>query len=187
MDYSNAKIYKILNTIDDDVYIGATCQPLSKRMAKHRKNMNDACKKHSRLYEKMRLVGVENFYIELVKETPCENAEQLRAIEGEHIRQFGTLNKKIEGRTQLEYRHDTKDSKAEYDKVYRQENKDKIQTLQAEYYLTYKDKLNETRREKYNDIKHVKLICEVCGVELLPKNHKKHLTSKNHLKAMEQL
>ena len=83
MDYSKAKVYKILNTVDDDVYIGATCQPLSKRTAKHRNNMNDACKKHSRLYEKMTLVEVENFYIELVKETPCENAEQLRAIEGE--------------------------------------------------------------------------------------------------------
>ena len=91
------------------------------------------------------------------------------------------------GRTQLEYRHDTKDSKAEYDKVYRQENKDKIQTIQAEYYLNHKDKLNETRRRKYTETKHVKLICEVRGVELLPKNHKKHLTSRNHLTAMEQL
>ena len=36
MDYGNGKIYKIVNTIDNDIYIGSTCQPLSKRMAWHR-------------------------------------------------------------------------------------------------------------------------------------------------------
>jgi predicted GIY-YIG superfamily endonuclease len=35
-DYSKAKIYKIVNNIDNEIYIGATIQPLSERMAKHR-------------------------------------------------------------------------------------------------------------------------------------------------------
>ena len=46
-------------------------------------------------------IGKENFYIELIKEAPCENTEQLKAIEGEYIRQFGTLNSRIEGRTEI--------------------------------------------------------------------------------------
>ena len=31
MDYNNGKIYSIRNTIDNDVYVGSTTQPLSKR------------------------------------------------------------------------------------------------------------------------------------------------------------
>ena len=30
------KIYKILNTIDDNVYVGSTTEPLCKRMWKHK-------------------------------------------------------------------------------------------------------------------------------------------------------
>ena len=50
MDYSKAKIYKILNDIDDYVYIGATCQTLSMRMAGHRRSCNATKKKHYKLY-----------------------------------------------------------------------------------------------------------------------------------------
>ncbi|MCR9134273.1 MAG: GIY-YIG nuclease family protein [bacterium] len=81
MDYSKAKIYKILNDITNDVYIGATCQSLSQRMAKHRKSRNAQDKKHLALYQKMNEIGVEHFYIELVVECPVENVEHLRAVE----------------------------------------------------------------------------------------------------------
>ena len=56
-------------------------------------------------------LGVENFYIELVVECPVENAEQLRAIEGQYIREMGTLNIRIEGRTKQRYREDNKEKK----------------------------------------------------------------------------
>ncbi len=36
MDYANGEIYKVLNSINDGVYVGSTCQPLSKRMTEHR-------------------------------------------------------------------------------------------------------------------------------------------------------
>ena len=35
-DYSQGKIYQILNTITDDVYIGSTTQLLCNRMKSHR-------------------------------------------------------------------------------------------------------------------------------------------------------
>ena len=54
MDYKNGKIYQILNTIDDDCYVGSTTQPLSKRMAYHRKAVNSKQKGHQKLYTKMR-------------------------------------------------------------------------------------------------------------------------------------
>ena len=77
MDYSTAKIYKVLNDICDDIYVGATCQSLSQRMAEHRKNMFGKETKEWKFYRKMRDLGVEHFFIELVKEAPCETREQL--------------------------------------------------------------------------------------------------------------
>ena len=50
-DFKNGKIYCIRNTIDDDIYVGSTCQPLSKRMAKHRVDMK-GYKKDRLLYSK---------------------------------------------------------------------------------------------------------------------------------------
>ena len=40
MDYKNGHIYKIFNDITNDVYVGSTTQPLSKRIAKHRGDIN---------------------------------------------------------------------------------------------------------------------------------------------------
>ena len=36
MKYQDGKIYQILNSETDDVYVGSTCQKLSKRMTNHR-------------------------------------------------------------------------------------------------------------------------------------------------------
>ena len=35
-DYSKGKIYKMLNTIDYEIYVGSTIETLGQRMAKHR-------------------------------------------------------------------------------------------------------------------------------------------------------
>ena len=103
MDYANGKIYKILNTVDDSCYIGSTTQALSKRMVWHRDALRNPKVNHRSLYAKMTERCVDNFFIELIEDCPCENVEQLRKREGELIRQFGTLNKKIEGRSKKEY------------------------------------------------------------------------------------
>ena len=99
MDYQHGKIYKILNTVDDSCYIGSTTQPLSKRMASHRKCSNDIANRDRLLYTKMRDLGVANFYIELLEDYPCDNVEQLRRREGHFIREIGTLNQRRDRRT----------------------------------------------------------------------------------------
>ena len=103
MDYKNGKMYKILNTVNDECYIGSTCQKLSQRLAKHRSVMNSQNKTNRRLYDAMRVIGADSFYIELVKEYPCENVEQLRAVKGEYIRTMGTLNHCIAGRDKQQW------------------------------------------------------------------------------------
>lgn len=47
----------------------------------------------------MRELGVDHFYIELIEDYPCETIDQLRKKEGLYIREIGTLNLRVEGRT----------------------------------------------------------------------------------------
>ena len=79
--YKRAKIYKITNDIDNDFYVGSTCEPtLAKRMANIR---NDSKKqeKTTPLLIKMRELGVEHFKIVLLELFPCTSMDELRARE----------------------------------------------------------------------------------------------------------
>ena len=93
-DYKNGKIYCIRNTVDDDIYVGSTTQPLSKRMVKHRCDAKTRPEKMV-ITTHMSKLGIENFYIELLEEYPCDNIERLNKKEGEWIRKLGTLNQKV--------------------------------------------------------------------------------------------
>jgi hypothetical protein len=61
------KIYKVVNTVNDNIYIGSTqLQYLSKRMAHHRENFIKA--PHvGKLYPAMKELGIDKFSIVLLK------------------------------------------------------------------------------------------------------------------------
>ena len=89
VDYSRAKLYTIRNTVNDKLYIGSTVRTLAQRMTQHR----SAAKNNYvyPLYEAMRSIGIDKFYIELLVDCPCERKEQLHAMEGSKIRGINTL------------------------------------------------------------------------------------------------
>ena len=92
---------------------------------------------------------VIKFYIELLKEYLCENVEQLRAVEGDYIRQMGTLNNRIEARTKQEYTNDTKERKREYDKQRRENKREELNQQKREYYYEHKEECNKRNKESY--------------------------------------
>ena len=130
MDYTNGKIYKIWNSVNDEIYVGSTCQPLSKRMAEHRRCVTTKAAKHRPLYKLMNEQGIDTFYIELVVACPCNNVEELRKAEGGYIREMATLNMPIAGRTQSEYKQDNKDNIVEQSKVYYEQHREQIMKYQ---------------------------------------------------------
>ena len=169
MNYQNGKIYCIRNHINDEVYVGSTTQSLSKRMATHRIDMKTS-KKDMMLYALMNEIGVEHFYIELIEECLCENKDQLRKKEGEHIRQMGTLNKRIAGRSRKEYHEDNREAILERQKEYHTNNREAILQKQKEYHTNNrearlnkqkeyheanKDNINERRRERRQQQKNI--------------------------------
>ena len=76
-DYSKGKIYKILNSSDDEIYVGSTVETLGQRMAKHRSYMTKH--PHLKSYKHVHDLGVNNFYIELIENFPCKDIYELRA------------------------------------------------------------------------------------------------------------
>ena len=150
-DYKNGKIYCIRNHINDKIYVGSTCQSLSKRMAYHR----DDCMKPNRntlIYNMMRDLGRDNFYIELIEEYPCENSNQLTRREGELMRELkASLNQVIAGRTRGEYKKDNHDrikkTKAISDKKYAENNQERLKAYRKEYYNKNPEKYKEDAKK----------------------------------------
>ena len=152
-NYHNGKIYKILNTITEDIYIGSTIQPLSKRMHNHKRDAT-TCRFNMLLHEKMNELGIDNFYIELFESYPCETREELHAREGYWIRELSTLNKRVAGRKRYQYRED------------------KAETIKAKNKQYY-----EKNIERITEFVSKKVCCELCGKSVRYDSLKKHKKS----------
>ena len=94
--YAVGRVYKITNSIDDLVYIGATGDTLSRRMTGHRVD----CKrgKTTALHSHMRLIGVDKFSIILIEQLINCTKEQLRAKEDYFIKEFNSVNVGLNGK-----------------------------------------------------------------------------------------
>ncbi len=127
--YKNGKIYTIRYKNDESlIYVGSTVQPLFKRWFEHKRRVkNEKSKEYNYfLYQKMRETNIEDWCIELYEEFSCENKEQLNKREGEIIREIGTLNKCISGRSKKEHYEDNRNKILVNNKKKYEVNKDKI-------------------------------------------------------------
>ena len=103
-----------------------------------------------KLYQEMLNVGIENFYIELIELCPCNTKEELNKKEGEYIRQMGTLNYQVSGRTRQEYREENREKERVRSKGYYYKNREKELERVKEYRENNVEKEKE-RQKKYHD------------------------------------
>jgi group I intron endonuclease len=82
--YETGKIYQIVNDVNDQVYIGSTCMPLSKRLYSHKKDCENGCSQRQ-LFVMAREHGWSHFRIRLLESYPCDDNDQLRMREQHHI------------------------------------------------------------------------------------------------------
>jgi hypothetical protein len=124
--FQNGKIYFIGNFIDDEIYIGSSCQPLQKRFQQHKDSLN-TYKKNRKLCVKILELGVEHFYIEEIEKYPCNDIEELRKRERHYIlERKPVLNTEIPLRTIKEWREDNKEYIREVKKEYHLQNKESL-------------------------------------------------------------
>uniref|UniRef100_UPI00404B2442 GIY-YIG nuclease family protein n=1 Tax=Flavobacterium sp. TaxID=239 RepID=UPI00404B2442 len=165
INYQEGKVYKIYNTINDDIYVGSTTQKLCERMRDHRYCINNQKKKDRLLYQAFREHGVCNFRIELIEKCPCNDKDELRRTEGKYIRELKPyLNMNIAGRTCKEYHNDHREQLKEHKKQYAEQHK--------EYFKAY-----------FKAYSKEEITCE-CGRMIARGHLRRHQRSMKHLKLM---
>ncbi len=156
VDYSQAKIYKITNDFNNDVWIGTTCDTLVKKFSVHKAEAIRNVRKECIIQNKIREHGFERFRIQLVEDFPCEDVYQLRQRQGYYIREMKALNKYAD------------------DKDYYEKNKECVQERCKEY--RQRPEVKEHIKNKQSQI----VVCE-CGCSLRSDSLLRHQRTKAHL------
>lgn len=152
--YKNSVIYNLRCKNEDVItrYIGSTTN-LKRRITEHRTNCkNPLCKEFlSPLYSFIRSNGGwENWSMDIIAHVVCNTKEELLKIERGYIENAtDLLNKKIPGRTSLEYYADNREKILEYKKQYYEENCEEMNKKKRIRYLENIDEEREKRRNHY--------------------------------------
>ena len=179
--YQRGKVYKIVDVGYNQCYIGSTTETLSNRLSKHRcqykmykegkKNKVNCCL----LFDEY---GIENCKIELVETYPCSCVEELRTREGYYIQNTKCINKRIAGRTGLQWSYDNKEHLAKYNKTHYEKNKEE----QKKSFQEYRDKNKEMIKHKQS----VSVCCE-CGATVSKGNLARHNMTIKHRQYLQTL
>jgi hypothetical protein len=198
--YGNGKIYKLVNDVDDEIYVGSTCLSLSKRLHYHRNAKTT--RSQIKIYSHLNNIGWERVKIVLIEECPCENKEQLLRRERYWIENLkATLNTHMPSRTYKQYYEEhktviieharmyyqqnkeryhqqskqrwqnTKEIQQQKSKEWREKNRDTLRQKKQEYYQNHRDDILEKLKEKVK--------CE-CGCEIVKCHVNRHNKTKKH-------
>lgn len=201
-NYEKSKIYAIRSHKTDEVYIGSTTQPLSKRMSDHRSKYKLYTNGKHHYVTSFKIVEHGDAYIELVENVQCLCKEGLLKRDGEFMRATeNCVNKNIAGRNVKEWRKDNKERISGVRKQYREQHKEKIVLQKKQYYKNNKEKIairnrlyrsnnkeamavrhknyNEANKEQIKAYKAQVVLC-VCGETSTKNNILQHMKTKHH-------
>lgn len=148
--YKRGQIYTIRNYTDDTmIYVGSTINTLSKRFEGHRLECKQEKKNCVSLYNNIIDNDWTNWYIELYEDFPCNNKKELERQEGIIIRQIGTINKNIAGRTVKEWRVENRKCVLEQQTKWRIEHSNKVKEHTEKYRVEHADRVKESAAKYY--------------------------------------
>jgi hypothetical protein len=155
-NYQNGKIYSLRSYQTDDIYIGSTTNPLSKRFYQHKSKYNRWLNDSYHYVSSFELFKYDDVYYELIECFPCNSKDELYKREGEITRETeNCVNKFIAGRTAREWRDDNKEVIKEKSKEYYENNKEKVKENRKEYYENNQEVIKEKNKKYYEDNKEV--------------------------------
>ena len=100
VDYSNGKIYKIVDNTTGNIYIGSTCEKyLSKRLVGHRTSYKCYLEGKTNYMTSFEILKNNNYEIILIESHPCGSSDELHARERFYIENNNCVNKSMPGRT----------------------------------------------------------------------------------------
>lgn len=81
--YHNGKIYKLVNTVDNRIYIGSTATELSKRLHQHKITARKEIER--KVYRELNTIGWEHVRIIQIEAFRCQTKQELIAREQYHM------------------------------------------------------------------------------------------------------
>jgi hypothetical protein len=157
-DYSTGKIYKLVSTMTDKVYIGSTKLPLNERLNIHLNHYKSFLNKKYHYVSSFLILENDDYEIILIEDYPCETKEQLKDREQFYILSNECVNKNIPNRTKKQYYLDNKERIKNYYQInkerfknYYQNNKERFKN----YYQNNKEILLENQKNYYSANKEV--------------------------------
>ena len=206
-DYSKGQIYKVQDKKMKMCYIGSTTQPLSTRMAQHRRDYlnflaNKKC--YISVFELFNKFGVDNCKIIWVEDYVCNSKKELDAREGHHIKETDCVNKRIEGRDKKQYYQDRREHFLEKAQIHRDNHREERKEYFKQRYIDKKEeivekkkehiknnleKVREQARQSYHRNKAVKnrpYTCE-CGLTLCHSGKARHEKTQKHQQYLQSI
>jgi len=145
VNYNNAKIYRLVNIVNNDIYIGSTTRSLCQRLAEHVSDYKRYINNKYHYVSSFQIIQSGNYQIELIESFPCTSKEMLHTREGYFIRRTVCINKCIAGRCQKDYHVDNAD------RIHQYKNQKNVCPCGGKFTISHKAK-------HYKTIKHVKYI-----------------------------
>ena len=129
-NYQNSKIYKLVNTTTNEIYIGSTTRDLKTRLREHKSLYTSGKTKKEKSY----LLFNENHevIIELLEDVNCKDKKELTIRERYYIENYECVNINIPTRTKKEHYEDTKQNLEYYHKNREQINKKRSEKIECE-------------------------------------------------------
>jgi hypothetical protein len=186
------RVYKIVSSETDDVYVGSTEQTLNERFSNHKRNYKLYLQGKYHTVKSFDIVKFRDARIELLSEGLFDTKEDLRRLEGEFMAAITScINKCMAGRTKLESAKAYRDSHKEEYKAYLERNKERISQQKKDRYQEHKDeylervrRYKEENKSKIADYKGQKITCPDCQ-GIYSRNHKaRHEQSNKHKLAL---
>ncbi len=91
VDYSQAKIYIIINDVNNDICIGSTCDTLVKKISVHKADAIWNLRKDCIIHNLIRGHGFDRFRIELIEDFSCDNVDHLGQRQGHYMRELNDI------------------------------------------------------------------------------------------------
>jgi hypothetical protein len=213
--YLNAKIYKIIDKSNNNVYIGSTIKTLKQRLSCHEGHYQMYVNGKYTYVSSFEILQNNNYCIELIEAYPCESKEELEKKEGFVIKSIECVNKRIAGQIKdmveyqkqyreqhkkiilenaKQYREQHKKEIIEYEKQYKETNKLKIKEYKKQYREQHKNEMKQYYEQHRKEIEeyqkqyreqHKQKTNCICGANITVHNKAHHERSQKHIKFVQ--
>lgn len=173
--YQRGKIYKIISTHAENVYIGSTAaKTLAQRLSEHRQCYKRYLEGKFPFVTSFEILKHTEYKIVLIESFPCNSRDELLAREQHYIDLVGescvNRQKAYTGLTRAEYNK-------QYNVQYRVENEEYKKQYDFQYYRENKDKIAQWQKQKHN--------CE-CGGNYTSAGKAQHIKRIKHQTYLRQ-